>query len=241
VCHTGFDSDNLDRCDLLASLDFNGDDALELVCDGETLDSIGDNLGDPGASWGTLSHGTRDLSLERRDAVQSGDTDLSDPFDPSLEWIAHRQDTFDHLGRPPCADTACTQNFDDVCPLETPLCADFHVFPPYSDENAICSKSGVISCQDSGDGVLHVPAGEEVQFVFRNHRYWGVEFTLIPFDGEAYVRFGQPPFYTVDGNCRLGDGRLRERLFFTRPESTYTVGSGIIDSVTVWFHEPQEL
>ena len=80
---------------LSGSLNFNGDDALELVCNGEAMDVIG-KIGER-LVWG-LDPSTQNQTLRRKCSVTEGDTDGSDSFSPATEWDAFAIDTFDGLG-----------------------------------------------------------------------------------------------------------------------------------------------
>jgi len=76
-------------CDQLAeSLTFNGDDAIELRCDGATNDVIGQIGVDPGTAWtgGNPVLSTLNFVLRRNCDVTQGDADGSDAFDPSIQW-----------------------------------------------------------------------------------------------------------------------------------------------------------
>jgi len=121
------------HCDLsTSSLNFNGNDALALVCDGATLDVIGEIGFDPGGAWSSTGDGdggmsgagaggagaseagaqgaapssspasTADQTLRRRCGITSGDADGTDVFEPSVQWIALPADTLDGLGDPAC-------------------------------------------------------------------------------------------------------------------------------------------
>jgi len=85
-------------------LNHNGNDALELVCDGVTMDVFGRIGEDPGADWigGDPAISSKDMTLRRSCAVTTGDTDGTDAFDPSVEWEGFPQDTFDGLGAHVC-------------------------------------------------------------------------------------------------------------------------------------------
>ncbi len=99
VCHSSAAPEILARCDLMtASVNHNGDDAYELVCDGTVVDSFGRVGEDPGAAWTAGGVTTRDATLRRKCAVTSGDADASDPFDPSVQWDAFPTDEFTGLG-----------------------------------------------------------------------------------------------------------------------------------------------
>lgn len=91
------------NCDLLTgSISFNGDDAVELVCAGTTLDVIGQIGFDPGVAWAVGGVSTLDQTLRRSCAVTAGDTNGADVFDPSLEWASFPQNTFADLGQYVC-------------------------------------------------------------------------------------------------------------------------------------------
>lgn len=77
---------------------FNGDDAIVLKNGNTILDSIGQVGVDPGTEWGTGFTSTADNTLRRKTSIASGDTNISNAFDPASEWDGYAQDTFDHLG-----------------------------------------------------------------------------------------------------------------------------------------------
>lgn len=80
---------------------FNGDDAIALRqggANGIILDSIGQIGVDPGTEWGTGLTSTADNTLRRKSNITTGDTNLNDAFDPSVEWDGFATDTFDGLG-----------------------------------------------------------------------------------------------------------------------------------------------
>ena len=77
---------------------FNGDDAIVLRNGSTVLDVIGQIGFDPGTEWGTGLTSTQDNTLRRKRAVEAGDTNGTDAFNPSLEWDGFAQDTFGDLG-----------------------------------------------------------------------------------------------------------------------------------------------
>lgn len=77
---------------------FNGDDAVVLRHGTTVLDVIGQIGLDPGAEWGTGLTSTADNTLRRRAAIEAGDPNGADAFDPSVEWDGFATDTFDGLG-----------------------------------------------------------------------------------------------------------------------------------------------
>lgn len=100
LAHSSADATVLDLADQVSgSLNFNGDDAVTLVKDGEVIDSLGQIGFDPGSQWGSDLTSTQDNTLVRLLTVTQGDTDAFDEFDPSLEWIGFERNTFDNLGK----------------------------------------------------------------------------------------------------------------------------------------------
>jgi len=99
LCHSGLDEAGRGACDQLSGdLGHNGNDALALVCDGETLDVFGQIGVDPGKSWGAAELATEDHTLRRLCTIRQGDRDGSDPFDTAAEWNAFAKDALDGLG-----------------------------------------------------------------------------------------------------------------------------------------------
>lgn len=74
------------------SLNFNGNDAVEVVLSGSTVDVIGQIGFDPGSQWGTGDQSTQDNTLTRNTTILTGDISGSDTFDPSTEWRGGDQD-----------------------------------------------------------------------------------------------------------------------------------------------------
>ena len=90
------------RCDRSTNLLFNGNDAVALVCNGATLDVIGQIGVDPGDAWTDGDASTANQTLRRRCSVTSGDSEGSDAFDPVNQWVALPVDTVDGLGDGTC-------------------------------------------------------------------------------------------------------------------------------------------
>ena len=84
------------------ALTFNGDDAVELACNGTVYDVIGEIGFDPGSTWGSGAEVTRDGVLRRDCAIVGGDADGTDPFDPTVEWIGGATDDASGLGLDGC-------------------------------------------------------------------------------------------------------------------------------------------
>jgi len=100
VCHASASATLAAYCDELNTtpVNFNGDDALELYCDGVLVDSIGQVGFDPGSFWGTAPTVTQNATLRRNAAITFGDVDSSNVFDPAAQWTGFAVDTFDGLG-----------------------------------------------------------------------------------------------------------------------------------------------
>ena len=104
LCHPSSHASILTVCDQASgSMNYNGNDALVVVCDGAVQDSFGQVGVDPGASWAGATTRTADATLRRRCSVSSGDTMPGDLFDPDTEWSGQGADVFDYLGDPACA------------------------------------------------------------------------------------------------------------------------------------------
>ena len=77
---------------------FSGNDAVALRRDGAILDVVGQIGVDPGTEWGSGDASTLDNTVRRKPAVEAGDPNGADAFDPALEWNGFPLDSFDGLG-----------------------------------------------------------------------------------------------------------------------------------------------
>lgn len=84
---------------LSGTVNYNGDDAFELLLNGVTVDVIGQIGFDPGTGWGVAPTSTLNSTIRRKADVCEGDADGSNAFDPSIEWDGFAIDTFDGLGQ----------------------------------------------------------------------------------------------------------------------------------------------
>ena len=86
--------------DQTGNLNFNGNDAVVLRNDNINIDVIGQIGLDPGTEWTgtTCTQGTQDGTLVRNSAVQSGDADGSNVFNPDTEWTCFAEDDISDLG-----------------------------------------------------------------------------------------------------------------------------------------------
>ena len=89
-----------------STINFNGDDTIVLYKGDQVIDSFGQYGVDPGSYFGSSEDNTKDHTLRRLDTVVAGDSEISDNFDPSVQWAFFDKDLFDGLG---CSGTeACT-------------------------------------------------------------------------------------------------------------------------------------
>jgi uncharacterized protein len=77
---------------------FNGDDVVVLRKGATLIDVIGELGVDPGTEWGTGLASTADNTLRRKPAIEAGDSNPGDVFDPAAEWDGFATDDFTGLG-----------------------------------------------------------------------------------------------------------------------------------------------
>jgi len=80
------------------NLDFNGNDAVELLCNSTTLDVLGQIGFDPGSEWGSGDASTKDNTIRRKSTVCVGDDNGTDVFDPAIEWDGFVNGDYTGLG-----------------------------------------------------------------------------------------------------------------------------------------------
>ena len=120
-------------------VNFNGDDAVVLRKAGVVVDAFGQVGTDPGSQW---PGGGADDTLRRTSSVCAGDTDETDPFDASVEWLSFPQNTFDGLG----AHTAdCATSGGDPLTIDCGLAL-------LTDEGVATSTA--ITASDADDTVI---------------------------------------------------------------------------------------
>ncbi|MBX7098693.1 MAG: tandem-95 repeat protein, partial [Myxococcaceae bacterium] len=106
ACNSLSNASILAACDLQVSagaLGFNGDDVVELFCNGAAVDVIGQigNRGS-GGGWGSGTVKTFDATLRRKCSVFRGDSNGTNAFDPALEWDGFATDLATDLGTYSC-------------------------------------------------------------------------------------------------------------------------------------------
>lgn len=82
------------------SINFNGNDAVELVNSGGTLDVVGQIGVDPGTEWvGTIcTEGTENGTMVRKPALLCASFNGASAFDPDTEWNCSTENTLTDLG-----------------------------------------------------------------------------------------------------------------------------------------------
>ena len=119
VCDDSADAGFLAEADQAEGGNFwSGDDAIALQKGGTNIDVFGQIGTDPGSQWSGGGVNTQNQTLRRMESIQEGDTDGSDAFDPSLEWVEYDSNDLDDLGShtaDPCSggggSTGCVDLF----------------------------------------------------------------------------------------------------------------------------------
>jgi cysteine-rich repeat protein len=110
LCHASASAAVLSQCDVVIPtspanqlvVNYNGDDAVDLVCNTVTVDVIGQIGFRPTNEWGVGLTSTADNTIRRKCGVTSGDPVGNDAFDPGDEWGGFAIDTFAGLGTYQC-------------------------------------------------------------------------------------------------------------------------------------------
>ncbi len=104
-CNPSASAPLLAKCDVQNAnvINFNGDDAIELFCNGATVDIVGQVGFRPNIEWGTGLISTSDNTLRRKCSITRGDTVPNNAFDPAAEWGGYAVDTLTDVGAYGCA------------------------------------------------------------------------------------------------------------------------------------------
>lgn len=97
ICHSNIEDEGIGDY-FVGNLQFNGNDAVELVRENKTIDCIGRIGEDPESAWTQGHESTQDDTLRRKDGVVGGDDNGKDDFDPSYEWMSVGKDEFEGFG-----------------------------------------------------------------------------------------------------------------------------------------------
>lgn len=94
IAHPSSDSLLIANVDTVFGWSFNGNDAVALVreASNELIDVIGVVGEDPGASWSMSTGASKDMTMKRKDVVNSGSTEWHNAS--SLEWEVYDKDDF---------------------------------------------------------------------------------------------------------------------------------------------------
>ncbi|HSL32776.1 MAG TPA: Ig-like domain-containing protein, partial [Candidatus Limnocylindrales bacterium] len=140
---------------------FNGDDAVVLRKGTTVIDSLGQAGFDPGSEWGTGLVSTADNTLRRKSAIQAGDTNATDVFDPSIEWDGFATDTFDGLGAHTFIEGDLAPTVDGTFPVDG--ATDFHLSAnltvTFSEPVDVSGSWFDITCTPSGTHTAVVSGG----------------------------------------------------------------------------------
>jgi uncharacterized protein len=130
---------------------FNGDDAVLLLKGAAVIDSIGQRGFDPGTEWGTGLTSTADNTLRRKAAVEAGDPDPNDVFDPAVQWDGFATDDFTGLGAHVVSTDAAPQ-VSSTTPAAgaTGVAVDADVTVTFSEPVTVSGSWFSISCTTSG-------------------------------------------------------------------------------------------
>ncbi len=103
---------------------FNGDDAVVLRQGTTVLDVIGQIGFDPGTEWGTGLTSTADNTLRRKAAIEAGDANGANAFDPAVEWNGF-EPTTRRPGQPPGSRclTCANVTVDERTVIDAPISA----------------------------------------------------------------------------------------------------------------------
>ena len=142
---------------------FNGDDAVVLRRGGTAgaiLDVIGQIGTDPGSEWGTGLTSTADNTLRRKAAIEAGDPDGSNAFDPSIQWDGFATDTVTHLGAHPGIPVDPAPSVTGTLPANGGTsAADVSPSVTFSEPVSLAPGAITLSCTISGPVAVDVKGG----------------------------------------------------------------------------------
>jgi uncharacterized protein len=130
---------------------FNGDDAVLLLKGPTVIDSIGQRGVDPGTEWGSGLTSTADNTLRRKAAIEAGDADPNDAFDPAVQWDGFATDDFTGLGSHAVSTDAAPQ-VTSTTPAAgaTGVAVNANVDITFSEPVTVSGSWFSISCSTSG-------------------------------------------------------------------------------------------
>jgi predicted extracellular nuclease len=142
---------------------FNGDDAVVLRKGGTVLDVVGQIGFDPGSEWGSGLTSTQDNTLRRKGAVQAGDPNGSDAFDPAVQWDGFATDNASGLGSHTIVegDAAPAVSTTDPANGAADVPLDANVEVTFSEPVNVAGAWFSISCATSGAHTATVGGGPQ--------------------------------------------------------------------------------
>ncbi|MGH3006462.1 MAG: Ig-like domain-containing protein [Gaiellaceae bacterium] len=142
---------------------FNGNDVVRLRKGEALLDVIGRLGENPGTEWGSGLTSTADNTLRRKAAIQAGDPDETDAFDPALEWDGFATNDFSGLGSHTIVDGDAAPAVTATDPAggagDVPVDADVTV--TFSEPVNVADPWFSISCTTSGAHPATVSGGPQ--------------------------------------------------------------------------------
>ena len=125
----------------------------------DVIGRIGENPG-PNTEWGTGLTSTADNTIRRKSALETGDTNPDDPFDPAVEWDGFANNTFDRLGAHSVGgDAAPTLTASSPANGASGVTVDANVDLTFSEAVNVTGDWFAISCTISGDHAAVVTGG----------------------------------------------------------------------------------
>jgi uncharacterized protein len=139
---------------------FNGNDAVVLLKGATVVDSIGQRGVDPGTEWGAGLTSTQDNTLRRKAAIEAGDPDPNDVFDPAVQWDGFATDDFTGLGAHVVSTDAAPQ-VSSTTPAAgaTGVAVDADITVTFSEPVTASGSWFTISCTTSGAHAAAVSGG----------------------------------------------------------------------------------
>jgi predicted extracellular nuclease len=141
---------------------FNGDDVVVLRKGGTSLvDVIGELGTDPGTEWGSGLTSTADNTLRRKPSIQAGDSNPSDPFDPSVQWNGFATDDSSGLGSHTVTDGDAAPSVSNTTPAggTANVAVDANASLTFSEPVTTTGDWFSISCTTSGAHTATVSGG----------------------------------------------------------------------------------
>ncbi|MBU9944690.1 MAG: lamin tail domain-containing protein, partial [Dermatophilaceae bacterium] len=165
VAHGDANASILAVTDLVSSAvaNWNGDDAVVLRkggVGGAIVDAFGQVGTDPGTAWGAGATSTVNNTLRRKAAIEAGDPDGSNAFDPSIQWDGFATDTVTHLGAHPGIPVDPAPSVTGTVPANGGTsAADVSPSVTFSEPVSLAPGAITLGCTISGPAAVDVTGG----------------------------------------------------------------------------------